>query len=659
MNHKSEEKTSQTIEGVIMTTSRGVGYVEHPHPEQEDRLKEDQDIEIQPENMHTALNGDTVKVVLLPYDPKKDRRLQGEVVEILERGKTQYVGTVEVEGGVCFLNPDDRKMYTNIFIDKKAGKKPEEGYKAVVEFLNWSDDKKTPRGRIIQILGKHGEHDVEMKSILIDKGIEYDFPPHVEQEAEDLRSQKNEFLKEALSKRRDLRNVTTFTIDPQTAKDFDDALSVTKRDDGNFEIGVHIADVSHYVKKDSALDNEARDRLFSVYLVDRTIPMLPEALSNDLCSLNPNEEKLAFSGIFTITPEGNVLDRWFGKTVIRSDRRFTYRQAQNDIDSQSGDFYEELQILNNLAKILRQMRFSSGAINFSSEEVEFELDETGKPIDVHKKKRLDTHELIEEFMLLCNREVAKEIYRMTEKENEQHPFLYRVHELPDREKLEDLAVFVRAMGYDFSLPDDEKVSGKDINALLQKAEGKAEEGLINTALIRSMAKAVYSTKSEGHFGLAFEYYTHFTSPIRRYPDLTVHRLLQKHLNDESISSEELGEYKKVAAEASAREREILEAERESIKYKQVEFMQEKEGEEFDAVISGVSEYGVYVEEKHTKAEGMVRVSSMNDDYYELDRENYSLVGRDSGKKYTLGQDVRVKLVRANLERKELDFVFVE
>lgn len=640
-----------------MATSRGVGYVAHPDPDQEPRLDEGQDIEIPADRMNTALNGDTVEISLLPYS--KNKRLQGEVNKIIERNKTTYVGTVDKGGNAYFLNADDRKMYTDIYIDTNAGKTPDDGDKVTVEFLGWEDKKKNPRGRVTQILGKSGEHDVEMKSILIDKGIDYDFPPHVEDEAQKLAKRRGEFVKEEEKHRRDMRETTTFTVDPDDAKDFDDALSLTKLDNGNYEIGVHIADVSHYVEEGTALDEEARERAFSVYLVDRTIPMLPEVLSNDLCSLNPNEDKLAFSGVFTITPQGKVLDRWFGKTLISSDNRFTYQEAQDSLDKKSGEYYDELQILDNISKILRKKRLSEGAINFASDEVKFELDDDGTPIRAYRKKHLDTHKMIEELMLLCNREVATEIYRMSEKKNEDHIFLYRVHDMPDREKLEQLAVFVRAMGYDFYLEEGEAISGQDINALLQKADGKAEEGLINTTLIRSMSKAVYSTKQKGHFGLAFEYYTHFTSPIRRYPDLIVHRLLNKHLQGENISEEEMEEYRSIANEASEREMEVLDAERESIKYKQVEYLKEKVGEEFDAVITGVSEYGVYVEEEETLANGMVRVRDMDDDYYELDEETYALVGEKTGNRYALGDEVKVKLTSANMERKELDFIFVE
>jgi len=634
------------IEGIVATTSRGVGYIEH-----EDFTK---DVEIDAENLGTALNRDSVLVELLKIEKGRQK---GRVVKVLERSKEKFVGTIEEKKGRFFLITDDFRIHRDFLI--KDSKKPKEGFKAVGQLIEWTDPQKDPEVKILKTLGKKGEHEAEMQSIIAANGIVYSFPQNVEDEANKIKSNEKQIFDDAINdkERRDLRDVLTFTIDPADAKDFDDAISFRDLGNSTFEIGIHIADVSHYVIPGSALDEEARDRGFSTYLVDRTIPMLPEALSNDLCSLMPNVDRLAFSAIFKMKKDGTVIDGWFGKTIIHSDRRFDYLEAQSNIDTNSGDNVHELQILNEIAKKLRDERFLSGAINFRDDEVKFELDDKGRPVRVYKKDRVDTHKLVEEFMLLANQQVAMKIYELCDVLGRDHLFVYRIHETPNREKLEELSIFLRALGYNFKVTED--ISPKELNDLLLSSKGKAEEGLINHALIRSMSKAVYSTKNKGHFGLAFEYYTHFTSPIRRYPDLIVHRLLQSHLHGLQISKQELSSYEKATHETSDKEVNIMRAERESIKYKQVEYLLNKVGQEFDAIISGVSENGIFVEDTETKANGLVRIRDLGDDYFKLNPKKFAIIGERTKQKFTVGDAVRVKLKAANLDRRQLDFAIVK
>ncbi len=651
----TNDTDNDTFEAIISTTSTGVGFVTPPFEPGEE---EPEDLVIPSDQINGAFDGDTVLVKPRPeVDNEKGDLTIGEVIEIVRRSRTQFVGTIQKNGDTYFLLPDKKDMYEDIFIH--TDEDLPDGHKALVEITDWGRPEagKNPSGTIKEVLGPKGDHEVEMQSIIKDKGIEVDFPQDVMEEASELEDWSME--DEDLSNRRDFRDVTTMTIDPATAKDFDDAISFQRLEDGNYKIGIHIADVSHFVRPETALDREARERAFSVYLVDRTIPMLPPVLSNDVCSLKPNVDRLSFSAEFTVTPEGNIKDRWFGKGVIHSDQRFSYQEAQAQIDSGNDEFSDELKILNNVAKVLRNRRFGNGSIDFHSEEVRFELDEDGTPTAITKKERLDTHKMIEEYMLLANRDIAKEIERMTEDEDERHFFMYRVHGLPDRDRLSELGVFLRALGYDFELEEGVEVTNRDINALLDQASGRAEEGLVNTEVIRTMDKATYKTQNKGHFGLAFEYYTHFTSPIRRYPDLLVHRLLEKHLNDKTIPSQEFNFYQAAAEHASSREREVLEAERDSIAYKRAEYMSEHVGEEFTAVISGMSKHGFYVEEEKTLANGMVHVSNMGDDYFELDEEQYAFVGKDSGKTYTLGDTVKVELTGVDIDNREIDFELIE
>jgi len=638
------------LEGIIRVTGKGVGYFPVPDAEE--------DLEIQPENLKAALNRDRVKVELLGTEFLS--RKQAKVIEIIERHKTEFVGTLEKQEENYFLVPDDKRMYRDIFVPVGKNKGATTGDKVQVKIIEWPDPSKSPLGEVIRVIGKSGEHNAEMLGIVYESGFEVDFPEIVEQEAE---AWKEKYQKEdKLANRKDFTQTTTFTIDPLDAKDFDDALSFKKLSNGDYEIGIHIADVSHFVVENTELDREARKRGTSVYLVDRTIPMLPEVLSNNLCSLSANEPKFAFSAVFIMDKEARVKERWFGKTLIESDKRFTYEEAQEILDKKSGIFYDELNTLNELAKKLKEERFKKGAIDFESDEVKFELDDLGKPIRVYRKERQDTNKLIEDFMLLANREVAKyltpiEDDRGVHPERSRRAFVYRIHDAPDREKILNLATFVKALGFELKNKDGE-TTGEEIAKMLRSIDGTPAEALIKTAAVRAMSKAIYSTSNIGHFGLAFEYYTHFTSPIRRYPDLMVHRLLLRFLTQGKIEQDEIIKYQKLCDESSAREIEAAEAERASIKYKQVEYMQEHIGEEFDAIISGVSEWGMYVEEINTKADGMVKLRDMKDDFYELNEKLYAIVGKKTGKKYSLGDKIRVRLVASDPERKTLDFQLV-
>ena len=638
-----EKENKNILEGIIRVTGKGVGYF--PAPDESD------DFEVQPDNLNAALNRDKVKIEIL--DKELLGRKQAQVVEIVERHKTEFVGILEKADAGFFLVPDDKRMYRDIFVpaDKANGGKA--GEKVQVRIMEWEDASKSPKGEVVRIIGKAGEHNTEMLGIIYESGFEVDFPPEVEQEA---KAWKTKYEKEDKSKdRKDFRGATTFTIDPADAKDFDDAISLKSLENGDFEIGIHIADVSHFVVEKTALDKEARKRGTSIYLVDRTIPMLPEVLSNDLCSLNANEPKYAFSAVFIMDKNAKVKERWFGRTLIESDKRFTYEEAQEILDKKTGVFYDELKTLNDLAYKLRAEKFKNGAIEFETEEVKFELDAAGKPIRVYKKERKDTHKLVEDFMLLANREVAT--YMHTVNNGSRAAFVYRIHDAPDREKIVNLATFVKALGFELKNKDGE-TTAEDITRMLHSVEGTPAEMLVKTAAIRSMSKAVYSTTNIGHFGLAFEYYTHFTSPIRRYPDLMVHRLLQRFLVKGRIEQDEMIKYQRLCEDSSEREMEAAEAERASIKYKQVEYMQGHIGETFDAIVSGVSEWGIYVEEVNTKAEGMVKLRDMKDDFYELNEKLYAIVGKKTGKKFSLGDKIRVKLIASDPERKTLDFTFI-
>lgn len=633
---------SRNTEGVIFVTRRGTGFITDP------RFPED--IEIKSNDLGTALNGDTVTAEILG---KEDGRVQGRITSVIKRTRTRFVGTLEKDGDTFFLKPDDSKVHVDIILKKNDVAAVDEGTKLYVEMHDWKDPRKNPTGHVLEIIGKRGAHAVEMQSIILEHGFETAFPRRIEEEAESIKGEAAITAKDA--SRRDVRGTPTFTIDPHDAKDFDDALSVRKLENGDIEVGVHIADVTHYVRPGSLIDEVARERATSVYLVDRTIPMLPEALSNDVCSLNPGEDKRTFSAIFVMNGNAEVKDRWFGETVIHSNKRFTYEEAQGVLDRGNGLLFDELSVVRTLAQKLRAKR---GAVDFDQDEIGFELDKTGKPIRIYKKARQDTNKMIEDFMLLANREVATYMYEHTKQTaGKNAAFVYRVHDVPDPEKIEELGIFIRAIGYEFDTKHG-VVSAQDINKLFKEIEGKPEENLIKTATIRSMAKAVYSTKNIGHFGLSFKYYTHFTSPIRRYPDMMVHRMLRHHLNKTPVSDKEISEYNYLAIKSSEREVEAVRAERDSIKYKQVEYMQGKIGEQFEAVVSGVTEYGIFVEDTATKAEGLVRIGTIDGDYYLFEPKKYRLVGEKNKKTFALGDKVNVKLTRADLDSRTLDFELV-
>lgn len=570
-----------------------------------------------------------------------------------------FVGALSYneDAGLTLLIPDWKKMYTPFSV---TGQDLPLGHKVLMRFTDWPKGSPYPMGEVVEIIGPAGVHETEMRALALAQGFRSEFPPNVTKEAKELEVNGRGMLAEGAKdpRRKDFRTTTTFTIDPVDAKDFDDALSVKKLDDGNYEIGVHIADVSAFVRPGTAIDAEARARATSVYLVDRTIPMLPHVLSTDLCSLNPNEDRLAVSAVFVIRPDATVVSSWFGETAIHSDKRFTYEEAQGVLDKGEGTLIEELTILRDLARQIRKRRVAKGAIEFDTAEVKVEIDETGKPIKVRLKERQETNLLIEDFMLLANEAVAEQLSEYTKKANLPAGAIYRVHDTPDAERITDLAAFLKVMGYDLPVLAGGRVKGTDLNKLLDQARGKPEEYLIKMATLRSMSKATYTTKNIGHFGLAFSHYTHFTSPIRRYPDLLVHRMLKHFVHGQTMPAGEIEEFERLALHSSEREVGAAEAERDSVKLKLVEYMSSHIGEEFDAVISGASERGLYVELNETHAEGMIRISAIGDDYYTYDPKRYRLVGTRTRKEYALGDPVRVKLIAARLFEKELDFGLV-
>ena len=601
-------------------------------------------------NSAHAMNNDKVKIAF--FAKRKHHDAEGEVIEILERANDTFVGTLEVEKSYAFLVTENRTLANDIFIPKDKLKGGKTGDKAVVKVIEWPDKAKNPIGQVIDILGKAGDNTTEMHAILAEFGLPYVYPQAVEKAADKIPA---EITAEEIARREDFRKVTTFTIDPKDARDFDDALSIRKLKDNLWEVGVHIADVTHYVKEGSIIDKEAEKRATSVYLVDRTIPMLPERLCNFLCSLRPHEEKLAFSVIFDITEKGDVKNSRVVHTVIYSDRRFTYEEAQQIIETKNGDFKDEVLMLDTIAKALREKRFAAGAINFDRYEVKFEIDEKGKPVSVYFKESKDANKLVEEFMLLANRTVAEQIGRVP-KGKKAKVLPYRIHDLPDPEKLDNLNQFIARFGYKLRTSGTKTDISKSINHLLDDIQGKKEENLIETVSIRAMQKARYSTHNIGHYGLAFDYYTHFTSPIRRFPDMMVHRLVTKYLDGGRSVSE--SKYEDLCDHSSNMEQIAANAERASIKYKQVEFMSERVGQTYDGVISGVTEWGLYVELNENKCEGMIPMRDLDNDYYEFDEKNYCLRGRRKNHTYSLGDAITVKVARANLEKKQLDFALV-
>lgn len=601
-------------------------------------------------NSAHAMNNDKVKIAF--FAKRKNHDAEGEVIEILERANDTFVGTLQVEKSYAFLVTENRTLANDIFIPRDKLKGGKTGDKAVVKVIEWPDKAKNPIGQVLDILGKAGDNTTEMHAILAEFGLPYVYPQAVEKAADKIPA---EISEEEIAKREDFRKVTTFTIDPKDAKDFDDALSIRKLKDNLWEVGVHIADVTHYVKEGGIIDKEAEKRATSVYLVDRTISMLPERLCNFLCSLRPHEEKLAFSVIFDITEKGEVKNSRIVHTIIYSDRRFTYEEAQQIIETQEGDFKEEVLMMDTIAKALRERRFAAGAINFDRYEVKFEIDEKGKPVSVYFKESKDANKLVEEFMLLANRTVAEKIGRVP-KGKKAKVLPYRIHDLPDPEKLDNLSQFIARFGYKLRTSGTKTDISKSINHLLDDIQGKKEENLIETVSIRAMQKARYSTHNIGHYGLAFDYYTHFTSPIRRFPDMMVHRLVTKYLDGGRSVSE--SKYEDLCDHSSNMEQIAANAERASVKYKQVEFMSERLGQTYDGVISGVTEWGLYVELNENKCEGMIPMRDLDDDYYEFDEKNYCLRGRRKNKTFSLGDAITIKVARANLEKKQLDFALM-
>lgn len=606
-------------------------------------------------SMGRALNGDRVEVVLFPR--RKGKEQEGEVIEVLERKKTEFVGILEVKPTFAFLNIDKKLLTHDIFIPLEKLNGGKDGQRCVGRIVEWASKEKNPIGEIVAVLGDVGNNDAEMHAILAEFGLPYSYPKEVEDAANEI---SDVIDAEEIARRRDMRDVVTFTIDPRDAKDFDDALSIRKLESGLWEVGVHIADVTHYVTPDSIIEKEAYKRATSVYLVDRTIPMLPERLCNNICSLRPHEDKLAYSVVFQMDEFAEVKSYEICKTVINSDRRFTYEEAQTIIENGEGDFATELLKLNELAKILRTKRFAKGAIAFDRVEVRFEIDEKGKPLSVYFKEAKESNMLIEEFMLLANRTVAAHIGKpkgVKGAKSKPKTFVYRVHDVPNPDKLENFSTFIKRFGYKLKTTGKNEAVSAAINNLLDQVAGKREQNLIETLAIRSMAKATYTTENIGHYGLAFDYYTHFTSPIRRYPDMMVHRLLTRYLFEEGHSVNK-NEYEEYCEHSSDMEQLAASAERASIKYKQVEYMSERLGQVYDGVISGVTDWGIYVELNENKCEGMISIRCLDDDYYEFDEKNYCIVGRYTGKRYQLGDELTVRIAKTDLVKKQLDFELI-
>ncbi len=654
-------KDGLTMTGQIKVNAKGNGFMRIPDSKEE--------LYIPNMYMNTAFNGDEVAVQIL--DSMFQEKKEAKVLEIISRAKDNFVGVLAVDpknSQQFIVMPDDRRTYTFFSVIPL----PEElevlqksiGQKVLIAMKEWKDTKMYPPARLIKVIGVKGDNNVEMESIVLDQGFDIDFAHSIENEARQIAQKEIPIPVDEIEKRKanggDFRDTLTCTIDPEDAKDFDDALSLKKlpSEGGEelYEVGVHIADVSHYVIRGTAIDDEAQKRAFSVYLVDRTIPMLPEILSNDLCSLNPHTDKLAFSAVFVMDTKGHVHKRWFGKTIINSNKRFSYEEAQGVITSGQGPLAEELKTLNTLAKILKEQKTAKGAIDFETDEVKFRLDKDGKPLEIYKKHRLDAHKLVEEFMLLANREVAEYIF----KANKDKKFgnVYRIHDVPNPDKIAELALLLKAVGIAFD-SKKERLSPKDIQAVLKQAEGHSSENLIKVSTIRSMAKAIYDVKNIGHFGLAFEYYTHFTSPIRRYPDLMVHRIISHIIDGQTIDGVEQAFLKHMCEKSTEREIEAAEAERNSIKYKQAEYIQNHIGEVFDGVISGVAEWGIFIELPDTKIEGMIHVKNLGNDFYSCDKKTMSVVGQKTGARFTLGDKVKVRVKAADIERKTIDFEMVK
>ncbi len=623
------------ITGTVDMTRMGYGFIKSEESEE--------DVFVSSKNLRTALHGDKVRVLL--SSRRKGSRPEGEVVEIIERWRNTFVGTVEVMPNFAFLIPDNKNMPFDLFIPEGKLNGAKQGQKAVAKVTDWNSGSKNPVAEIVEVLGEPGLHETEMHAILAEFELPYRFTEEVEKDADSIKSGITE---DEIKTRRDFRQVFTLTIDPADAKDFDDALSLRKLDNGNWEVGVHIADVTYYVRPGSLTEEEARQRATSVYLVDRVVPMLPERLSNNMCSLNPSEDKLTYSAVFELNERSEVIKDWYGRTIINSDRRFSYEEAQEIIDTGEGEFKDEILVLHRLAQNLRTKRYSGGAFSFEKVEVRFDLDEQGKPLGIKFRQMGTANQLIEEFMILANLKVAE----LVGKTMKGKTFVYRIHDKPDPGKISDFSHFITRFGYKL-INDDATSLPRSMNNLLSSIAGRKEQNIIETLALRAMAKAVYSTDNIGHYGLALKHYTHFTSPIRRYPDMMVHRLLTSYLNNENPG--EKGKYEKLCEHSSKMERLATEAERASIKYKQVEFMSDKAGMEFEGIISGVTEWGLYVEIIENQCEGMINVRELDDDYYEYDEDNYCLKGRSNGKVYTLGDKIIIEVVKADLQKKQIDY----
>ncbi|MDR1416815.1 MAG: ribonuclease R [Prevotellaceae bacterium] len=627
------------ITGVIDVTGGGLAYVESEQSEV--------DIFVPPHALNHALHGDTVKV----FVRQTPRRPEGDVVEIVKRARTEFAGVLRKMKSGAVVTPDSRHMHVDITIPSEHVAGARDGQKVLAAIIDWPANARQPVGKVVDILGKPGENNAEMHAILAEYGLPYKFDPAVESAADEVQDD----IKKELPKRRDFRKVTTLTIDPKDAKDFDDALSLSRLRGGHFEVGVHIADVTHYVRPDSVVDKEAMRRATSVYLVDRTVPMLPERLSNGLCSLRPKEEKLCFSAVFELDKDANVVAQWFGKTVIKSNHRFTYEEVQDIIDSGAGDFDKEILALHQLAQRLRAARFENGSVGFERAEARFDIDKSGKPIGVYFREDTPSHQLVEEFMLLANRSVAEFIGKPPAKAKPK-TFVYRVHENPNEQKLYSLSHVAQQLGYKVNFGKGAAISRK-LNELLSEVRGSKAQNILETLALRCMAKARYSTSNVGHYGLAFGYYTHFTSPIRRYPDMMVHRLLERYL--ENGRSAKADDYEALCKHSSQMEGQAADAERASIKYKMAEYMQDKIGMEYSGTISGVTDRGIYVEINENKIEGMVLLRSLREDFFFFDEDNYRVVGRRTGKTYTLGDAVRIRVSNVNMEKKQLDYLMLE
>lgn len=646
---EEEGKIQQVGDGNYKSTRESTalaGKVDHVNPRFAYVVVpgEENDIYVRTRDLGTAIHGDTVEVSV--FSSRKGANPEGKVTQVVQRGRNRFVGRVEASPNFSFIVPDFKKIYHDFFVYPENLNGAKTNDKVVFEVTKWAAGDRNPEAKVIEVLGKTGENEAEIHSIMAEFDLPFRFDPVVLNQSEKI---PDTIPADEIKKRRDFRKILTFTIDPEDAKDFDDAISYRVLENGNYEIGVHIADVTHYVQPGTELDKDAYDRATSVYLVDRTVPMLPERLSNQLCSLRPNEDKLTFSAVFEMDAKGKIYNEWFGRTVIHSDQRFAYEQAQELIEGGEGKLASELQTLNKLALKLRKDRFAKGAVNFETAEVKFKLDEKGKPLAVIPKIRKDAHKLIEEFMLLANRSVATYVFKMR-KGDEKNTFVYRTHDSPDPEKVMDFAQFAKQFGHKINI-EDAAVS-RSLNKLMEEIEGKPEQNVLQQLAVRAMAKAKYTTDAKGHFGLAFQHYTHFTSPIRRYPDMMVHRLLQHYLDGgKSVNKKD---YEEKCVHSSEREKRAADAERASIKYKQVEFMSMAVDKVYEGIITGVTDFGIFVEIIETKCEGMARLADMKDDFYEFDERNYRVIGRRRKKIYRLGDKVNTRIKKTDIDRRLID-----